>query len=229
MTATFFDRAGWAARRLYLQHVRRDPFEREMARWRAADGDRTLRLRYPLEAGSTVWDLGGYRGDFAAEMRSRYGCNVDLFEPLPALLASCVARFGADPAVRCLPYGLGRVDAELEISDAADASSFVRADGHGDHGKKIKTRIRALPAVWRELATERVDLMKINIEGGEYDVLTSLIDSGLIGAVRHLQIQFHTFVPDAAARRDALRTRLLATHVEEWCYPFVWESWRLRT
>ena len=196
-----------------------------MGRWRADDGDRTLRLRYPLMADSTVWDLGGYHGDFAADIRDRYACGVRLFEPLPKLFELCVRRFADDRAVACLPYGLGAADGEFDISDDADASSFVRDAGQG---RTIKARIRPVPEVWRELGTTRVDLMKINIEGGEYDVLTSLLDSDLIASVVHLQIQFHNFVADASARREALRTLLRATHEEEWCYPFVWESWRRR-
>ena len=225
VTHSLMRRAIGAARRIFRQHVLRDSFEREMGRWRAADGDRTLRMRYPLTADSTVWDLGGYHGDFAAEMRQRYSCGVRLFEPVPKLCDLCVKRFAADPVVICLPYGLGVADGEFDISDDADASSFVRGAGHGG---TIKARIRPVPEVWRELGTRQVDLMKINIEGGEYDVLASLLDSGLIANVAHLQVQFHNFVADPTARRDALRSRLRATHEEEWCYPFVWESWRRR-
>ena len=225
MNQSVLSRAVAATRRIFKQHVLRDPFEREMGRWRADKGDCMLRMRYPLTAASIVWDLGGYHGDFAAEMRQRYACSVCLFEPVPELFDRCVQRFAGDRAVTCLQYGLGNVDGRFDISDAADASSFVRNAGRS---ATIKAKVRPVPEVWREFGTSQVDLMKINIEGGEYDVLISLLDSGLVTNVGHLQIQFHNFFVDAPAQRDALRDRLRATHEEEWCYPFVWESWRRR-
>lgn len=212
--------------RLVKQHLLRDRFLLEMARWRRDDGDRMLRPSYPLADGSVVWDLGGYQGEFAAQLHQRYGCKVVVFEPMPKFFRHCTERFAGNPAINCLPYGLGAHNGQLEISDDADASSFLRIPaGSG----LVTAEIRALPEVWQELSTAQVDLMKINIEGGEYDVLESLIASDLIRRVRHLQVQFHNFVPRAYDMRDALRRRLAATHREDWCYEFVWESWSLRS
>jgi hypothetical protein len=52
-----------------------------------------------------------------------------------------------------------------------------------------------------------------------------MIEAGLALRFRFIQVQFHDFVPDAKALRTALRERLRQTHMESWCYPFVWESW----
>jgi hypothetical protein len=73
---------------------------------------------------------------------------------------------------------------------------------------------------------ESVDLVKINIEGGEYDLLDHLIAEGLIERIRDVQVQFHDFVPGAEARRAAIRHGLEATHVVTYDEPFVWENWR---
>ena len=37
-------------------------------------------------------------------------------------------------------------------------------------------------------------LMKINIEGGEYDLLEELLDENMIKQIVNLQVQFHDFV-----------------------------------
>ena len=225
MKHTIYSRAQAAAKRMFRQHVLRDPFLREVARWRADDGDHRLRLQYPLNEQSVIWDLGGYHGDFAADISNRYGCKVFLFEPVPKLYKRCVERFRKQPSIVCLPYGLGSSNGEFDITDDADASSFVRQK---TGTSTMKARIRALPEVWRELGTERVDLIKVNIEGGEYDVLPSLLDSGLVRHVDHLQVQFHNFIVNAQSMRERIRARLTETHQEDWCYEFVWESWRAR-
>lgn len=53
----------------------------EVKRWFRDKGDETLRLSYPLNEDSTVFDLGGFQGDFANQINIRYRCYVYLFEP----------------------------------------------------------------------------------------------------------------------------------------------------
>ena len=48
-----------------LQHERCKP-------WFAVKGDQTLRLNYPLNKDSVVFDLGGYKGEFAADIYNKY-------------------------------------------------------------------------------------------------------------------------------------------------------------
>ena len=36
-----------------------------------------------------------------------------------------------------------------------------------------------------------IDLLKINIEGGEYDVIPRLLDTKMINKIKYIQIQFH--------------------------------------
>lgn len=72
-----------------------------------------------------------------------------------------------------------------------------------------------------------IDLAKINIEGGEYDLLPALADQGALCRIRRLLIQFHLFQPDFIAKRDVIRDKLAETHGCVWEYPFVWEEWCL--
>lgn len=206
--------------------IMRDPFLLEVRRWFRDRGDETLRLDYDLDAGSTVLDLGGYRGEFAAAIIGRYACRVFIFEPMPAFFELCRERFLNTKTVICLPYGLSKTTSLAPIHIDADSSStFVPAN---ENVEAVDIRLRAVEEVWSELDIGEVDLCKINIEGGEFDVLERMIETGIISRIRHLQIQFHSFVPDAAARREAILAHLAKTHVRSWNYEFVWESWRLR-
>lgn len=212
------------ALRNYIRRVFfRDPFLLEVRRWFRDKGDDTLRLNYPLERNSTVLDVGGYQGDFTAAIHARYGCRVFIFEPIPNFYESCTERFSKVPEVVCLNYGLGEKDGIFNITDAGDASSFIRSS---ENMSALSAQIRGIANVWHELDLGTVSLMKINIEGGEYDLLTALIDSGLVQKVKHLQIQFHNFVDNAIERRQLIRQRLSNTHEEMWNYEFVWEGWR---
>lgn len=208
--------------RLFRREVLRDPFLLAVKRWFRDKGDDTRRLDYPLDHDSIVWDVGGFHGDFAARIHQRYGCRVWVFEPVPVYYRHCVERFAGNERIRCLPFGLSARAGWFDISDSGDASSFVRSES----GCEVqKAELRPVTTMFSDLGIGRVDLLKINIEGGEYDVLPALIESGLIERVRYIQVQFHDFVPDAASRREAIRRGLARTHSEMWNYPFVWESW----
>jgi FkbM family methyltransferase len=217
----------WRAAALYHRHWRKDEFLAQHRLWLAVEGDRTLRLDYPLGPDSVVFDVGGYQGDFAGQLRARYGCKVRLFEPVARFHRHCVGRFAADSAVVCHPYGLGDREEEQEMHDDSDASGAFNPASAGKPLEKV--RIRPFDAVFAESGERQVDLLKVNIEGGEYALLEHLIATGRIDDIVYLQVQFHDFFPDAVARRANLRRRLALTHVEQWSFPFIWESWKRRS
>ncbi len=208
------------AARLFKGFVLRDHVEREAARWFRDRGDETLRLDYPLSWKSVVFDCGGYEGDWAASIRQRYGCSVFVFEPVQAFLDGILKRFDGDPSIHAFGYGLHSRNERTTISLAGNASStFV------DAGSSEEIELRDVAEVLAELKVSRIDLIKINIEGGEFELLERLLDTGLIQAVDHVQVQFHRFVPDAATRRQRVRERLAASHTLRYNYDFIWESW----
>lgn len=210
---------------LFRLYIRRDPLLVNAKRWFSDRGDVLLRLEYPLNQSSIVIDVGGYLGDFAQDIYNKYGCRVYLFEPVAEFYQECVKRFEGNSSILCFNYGLSATSRFLDIALEDNASSFenVRAG--------IKTQVaqlRTVTEVLEELGLENIDLIKINIEGGEFELLPALIESGFIKNIRYLQVQFHDFIKDAADKRLQIRQLLDKTHREMWNYDFVWESWELR-
>lgn len=214
-------------KRFFKAVVLRDPFSLEVRRWFRDEGDSTLRLDYDLNKDSVVFDLGGYVGDFADQIHSRYGATVYLFEPSKDFFEVCQSRFEGNDRIKCFNFGLSDADGEFELSDGADASSISRPKV-GVHAKGELVHVRQFAGFMDELGSSPIDLLKINIEGGEYDVLPHLIKEGVISRVRNLQVQFHTFIDDAERKRSEIREALAETHKNDWCYEFVWENWSLK-
>jgi len=206
-------------------YIKRDPFQLEVNRWFRDRGDETLRLDYPLQEDSVVFDLGGYKGDFAAAIHERYKCKVFLFEPVLAFYQVCANRFKGNPKIACFHFGLSSAEGEFYISDEDNASSLVNGKAV-ESGEKVK--VRKMTDFMKAEGIGKIDLLKINIEGGEYDVLPCLIDAGKMGDIRFLQVQFHDFIPGAVENREKIRDALKRTHEESWNYEFVWESWKKR-
>jgi FkbM family methyltransferase len=200
--------------------------ERNVRAWVALNGDATLRLDYPLTAESTVLDIGGFEGQWASEIFERYGCRVAIFEPWPAFARQVEDRFRDNAAVTVHPFGLGATSRTQRVYGLGDSTSVFQPN------PKVESQplpIQALDETWRELGLRFVDLMKINIEGGEYELLDALISSGLIRNVRDIQVQFHKNVPNARKCRRALRVQLATSHRLTYSIPFVWENWTLLT
>jgi len=193
--------------------------------WFKINGDKTLRLNYDLSKSSIVFDLGGYKGNFAQEIYNRYLCKIFIFEPVKSFYKIIDDKFKDIPKVTTYPYGLANEDKELFISDSEDASS-VFIDSEGSEKIKLKS---ILNFINNNNNITHVDLIKINIEGGEYEVLEALLESGMISIFKNLQIQFHDFIIDNASERmENIQVQLAKTHKITYQYKFVWENWVIK-
>lgn len=202
-----------------------DRFLPEIKRWFKEQSSEEIRLDYDLDDKSIIFDVGGYEGSWASEIFKKFKSNIFIFEPVPAFADDIKKKFIDNNKIKVLSYGLSDKNDRLLISLGGDNSSFY-----------LKARSNMVDAEVQEFSRElllslgvhKIDLMKINIEGGEYDLLEHMIDNGSINLVKNLQVQFHNFVPNAIDRREKIRRRLSLTHHETWCYEFVWESWTLK-
>lgn len=186
------------------------------------DNGEALRTSYPLTANSVVWDVGGYKGEFASDLLKKYSCNVRVFEPIPDFTKIIEKKFAGNAKIKAFPFGLGGKDEVLEFGFSDNATSVFIAKN------VVQAQVRDAANVYKELNEDVIDLMKINIEGGEYQLLDRMIDIGIISKVKNLQIQFHNFVPDAETLYTNLQEKLSKTHKKNWSYKFIWENWELK-
>ena len=209
----------------YILHryILGNAFKAEVRRWKEDDGDNTYRLSYDLGPQSVVFDLGGYVGDFANAIHCRTGATVYLFEPGKMFFEKCLERFRGNSSIKLFNFGLGDKEGDFMLSESDDASAISASSIRGE-----RVLVKRFSDVYGELGLSEVDLLKINIEGGEFEVIPHLIETGLIQNINHLQVQFHNFVPGAERKRDDIVRALEKTHQRDWCYPFVWESWSRR-
>lgn len=181
--------------------------------WSRDEGDKNRLLDYPLVDSSLVFEVGGYEGAWALKIAQKYNSIVHLFEPVKRFYEVSVERLRNNPKVSCFNFGL---------SDHNSLTEFVvKADGScSGEGELVELRDVV------EIIKSPIDLISINIEGGEYRLLPRMLDTGIVNLCQHLQIQFHNY-PNCIKLRDDIRRKLMLTHTEIFNYPFVWESWRI--
>lgn len=209
------------------RYVRRkwfpNPQDQQFLRWWRDDGDRTLRQDYPLQPDVIVLDVGGYEGQWASDIFGRYLCRIEVFEPVAEFHRKTAQRFALNSKIRVHPFGLGgRTRREL-IHLSRDGSSVYRQSNQTES-------INIVDVVeWLEQSgVSRIALMKVNIEGGEFELLSRLIESGKIQMIDDLQVQFHRLSPESPQKVNELRSQLARTHTSTYQYDFVWENWRRR-
>jgi len=195
---------------------------KEVQRWFSDNGDETLRLNYEqLNSNSTVFDLGGYKGDFASNIYSKYCCNIYIFEPVKEYSNKIINRFSKNIKIKVFPFGLGAKKETMSISINNDASSIFNT---GNETQIIE--LISFKDFLNENSIDHIDLIKINIEGGEYELLNHIIESNLVSCIDNFQIQFHDFISNADTLRKNIQDKLQLTHCLTYNYNFVWENWK---
>jgi FkbM family methyltransferase len=182
-------------------------------------------LNYPLNADSVVFDLGGYEGKWSDDIYSKYKSKIYIFEPAHVFYENIRNRFLANSDIKVFNFGLAKCDSHEKLFLQANGSS-IHLKHPGDEFELIE--LRDASKFLHELGIKRIDLVKINIEGGEYDLLEHLIDVGYIKNVINIQVQFHDFVDNAVVRMKKIQDQLSLTHELTYQYDFVWENWKLK-
>lgn len=194
---------------------------RSTKRWYAHGGDQALRFNYPFNPNAVVLDVGAFEGQWASDLYARFLCKVHIFEPVQRHVDFLRNRFEKNQDIVVHAFGLGERTRQERISVNGAGSSIFRTASANETIHIVDI------ADWIvNNGLEKIDLIKLNIEGGEYEVLNRLIASRLIERVDYLQLQFHNISPAAPAAMQAIQRRLTETHELDFQYIFLWEGWR---
>lgn len=199
-----------------------DVQEKRANKWYALADNKNLRFEYDLNSDSIVFDLGGYEGQWASDIYSKYNCNIYIFEPVVEYANQISKRFENNKKIKVFAYGLSDNNSKAKISLLADSSSLFKTDNNSQEIELIS---------FLDFVSENkiinIDLIKINIEGGEFPLLESIVNSDYVNKINNYQIQFHDFVEDADKRMKAIQTNLSRTHKLTYQVEFIWENWVL--
>ena len=205
----------------YVKLYRKDPHTIQFHRWTRRRGDETLRLDYPLDSNSIVFDLGGYKGQWAKSIYDKYKCRVHIFEPVGKHYKDITGLFKDNPLVSVYNFGLLDENATMEICLDNDGSSL-----YGNSSDKERVAVKDVNDFVHDAGVLKIDLMKINIEGSEYRLLNRMIACNVIQRIVDLQVQFHRCIESHEEERLCIRSKLAATHYLTYDFPFLWENWK---
>ncbi len=184
-------------------------------------GGEAQRFNYELTKDAVVVDLGGYDGQFSSDLFAKYQSNFYIFEAYKPFADQIKERFKFNDKIKVFDFGLAANDEIAKISiDSVGSSTYIQSANMADIVLK-----KAADFINSNGLT-KISLIKINIEGGEYDLIAHLINENIIEQIDQLQIQFHDFVPNALERMVSLRNQLSRTHYPTYQFDFIWENWK---
>ncbi len=183
-------------------------------------------LNHELSSDSTVFDVGGFTGDWSGKIHQRYNSTIHIFELLPNYISQLEQKFSGNPKIVIHPYGLLDIDTTESMEINGPGSSLYRGK-KGERGQPRLTQVqlRDIKGVMDEIKLNNIDLLSINIEGAEFPLLKRMIEADLIKRFEHIMIQYHEFAPHAHWQRYRINKALMKTHTRVWNYPFIWEKW----
>ena len=150
---------------------------------------------YPefLNEKSIIYSFGlGTDISFDKAIIKKHNCNVYGFDPTPKSIA-WIKNQDLPEKFIFRDYGIsnseGIVDFFLPKNPENISGSYV-IQRNINYKEKVKVKMKSLSDIINEFGHKNLDVLKLDIEGAEFDVITNIIDSGI--SISQLLVEFHT-------------------------------------
>jgi FkbM family methyltransferase len=154
-----------------------------------------------LSEESVVYSVGvGEDVSFDLSLIARYGVTIHAFDPTPRSIA-WVHQRGLPAQYRFHPWGVAAVDGSLRFHPPSNPAhvSHRAIPAAGAPDRPVDVTGRRLITIAAELGHDRINLLKMDIEGFEYPVLEDLLQVG--PEVDQIAVEFHHHFSEIPAAR----------------------------
>lgn len=130
----------------------------------------------PIEPSWLCYSVGA-GGDISFDLAliERYGATVRAFDPVAEYAHAALAQANGEPRFSIHEAAIALADGPLRVQVTHDPTSHsVSAAKLYESAAFVELPGRALRSLMDELGDERIDLLKLDIEGAEYELLPTL-------------------------------------------------------
>lgn len=137
---------------------------------------------------------------FDLELIKRFGLTVHAFDPTPRSIAWVRAQT-MRPGFVMHEVGLAAYDGMARFRPPHNPAhiSHTMLERRSTEHRAIEVPVKRLGTLMRELGHSRLDVLKMDIEGAEYDAIEDIIASGV--AIDQVLVEFHHQLPEVPLER----------------------------
>ena len=147
-----------------------------------------------------VLDIGGYIGDLSLYCASTFDSKVHCYEPTPQNYAMIQENINLNKDLNITVFNKGVSDSRQPIMlDVQEISGEIHASSHKkykSHVTTIEVPCVSLNDAIKEITEEKIDLVKIDCEGQEFEILKNIDSYELSTKIDYLAFEYHKFVTD---------------------------------
>jgi FkbM family methyltransferase len=156
-----------------------------------------------LSSQSIVYSIGiGKDISFDLACIRKHGCKVYGFDPTPKSIGFIRGK-NLPASFQFFDYGItagesGEAEFFLPDNPNGTSGSMIQSDGISLHS--IKVKMKSFADIAAEMGHRHVDVLKMDIEGSEYEVLESILNSKV--TVDQILVEFHDRMFDQEVYRS---------------------------
>jgi FkbM family methyltransferase len=147
-----------------------------------------------LHKGSVVYSFGiGEDISFDLSIIQKYGCQIHGFDPTPRV-ADFLAKQNTPSNFIFYPIGLSDNDGTLTFYTPENEAHISHKAFASESSRAVEVKCNKISTIMVDLKHQHIDLLKIDIEGFEYQVLENIFQEKI--PIHQLLVEFHHFFPE---------------------------------
>jgi FkbM family methyltransferase len=151
---------------------------------------------------SNVYSFGvGEDASFDMALIEKYNLTLHAFDPTPKSIEWVKRQEFSDHFIMH-DYGIAAFDGDVSFypPENPDYVSYTLLDRPSMKAKAISVPVKRLSTIMKELGHDQIDILKMDIEGAEYDVIKDISKSGI--RPRQILVEFHHRFPGVGVKRS---------------------------
>jgi len=151
---------------------------------------------------SIVYSFGvGEDASFDTALIDKFNLTIHAFDPTPKSIEWVKRRAFSNRFVMH-EYGIAAFDGDVSFNppENPDQVSYTLLDRPSTKAKAIIVPVKRLSTIMKELEHDQIDILKMDVEGAEYDVIQDISKSSI--RPRQILVEFHHRFPGVGIKRS---------------------------